>query len=62
MQTALQFRSSELSLRWQCDMDNVITIITKENTVANKSSKTCILVLLNLTNIICLFLFLKQIL
>lgn len=37
-------------------MDNVIT---KQNKIANKSSKTCILLLLSLTNVIWLLLFLK---
>lgn len=58
-QTALQFRSSELSLRSQRDMDKVITIITKENKMANKSSKACTILLLSFTNVIFLFLFLK---
>lgn len=56
MQTALQFRSSELSLRRQSAMDNVITTITKENKVANKSCKACSLLLLSFTKVICLFL------
>lgn len=59
MQTGLQFRSAELSLRWQHDIDNVITIMTKENKVDHESYKTYILLLLSLTKFIYLFLLLE---
>lgn len=35
MQTALQLRSSELPLRQHCDMDYIITIISRENKMWN---------------------------
>lgn len=54
IQTTLQFRSSELPLRLQCDMDYIITIIQVKT-----KCKTCILLLLSLTNAVCLSMFLK---